>query len=112
MSKNNIRDKEFPITLDKERHLRLDLNAFCVLEDAYGDDTFAILEGAEKGSLKALRAVVWASLVHEDNTITEKEVGRMIHPGNMADATQLIQDVITYYLPETVNPQPPAPATQ
>lgn len=110
MSKNNVRDKEFPITLDKERHLRLDLNAFCILEEAYGD-TFAILEKAERGSLSALRAVVWASLVHEDEKLTEKDVGKMINPGNLAKISQTIQDVITYYLPDPKNSQNPAQTT-
>lgn len=111
MSKNNIRDKEFPITLDKERHLRLDLNAFCVLEDAYGD-TFAILEGAERGSLKALRAIVWAGLAYEDEALTENEVGKMINPGNLAEVSQTIQEVIAYYLPDPKNSPSLAPATR
>lgn len=111
MSKGNVRDKTFPITLDKERHLRLDLNAFCLLEDIYGD-TFTILEGTEKGSLKALRAVVWAGLVHEDEALTETEVGKMINPGNMGEVSKIIQEVIAYYLPDPKNSQAPAPATQ
>lgn len=111
MSKNNVKDKEFPIDLDKERHLRLDLNAFCLLEDAYGD-AFAVLEGAEKGSIKALRAVVWAGLAHEDEALTEKEVGRMINPGNLAEVSQTIQEIIGYYLPDPKNSPSPAPDIQ
>ena len=107
MSKNNVRDKEFPITLDKERHLRLDLNAFCILEEAYGD-TFAILEKAERGSLSALRAVVWASLVHEDEKLTEEAVGKMIDPSNLGEVAQTIQKAIAYYLPDPKNSQTPA----
>ncbi len=108
---NNVKDKEFPITLDKKRHLRLDLNAFCELEDAHGD-VFAVLQGAEKGSLKALRAVVWAGLAHEDDSLTEKEIGKMINPGNLAEVAETIQEVISYYLPDPKNSQVPAPDTQ
>jgi|BioPla2DNA2_1021312.scaffolds.fasta_scaffold07351_5 hypothetical protein len=107
MSKNNVRDKEFPIMLDKERHLRLDLNAFCVLEEAHGD-VFAILGNAEKGSLKALRAVVWVGLVHEDATLTEEAVGKMIDPSNLGEVAQTIQKAIAYYLPDPKNSQTPA----
>lgn len=106
MSKNNMRDKEFPIVLDKERSLRLDLNAFCVLEETYGD-SFPILESAERGSLKALRSVVWAGLVHEDSTLTETDVGKMIHPGNLSMVTTLLREVIEAYLPEPKNSQVP-----
>jgi len=111
LSKNNVKDKEFPIMLDKERHLRLDLNAFCALEEAYGD-TFDLLEKAERGSLKALRAVVWAGLAHEDDELTEKEVGQMINPGNLAEVSETIQEVISYYLPDPKNSPSPVPATQ
>ena len=111
MSKNNIRDKEFPIMLDKERHLRLDLNAFSVLEEAHGDP-FTILENAERGSMSALKAVVWASLVHEDEELTEKDVGRIIHPGNLEEVAEVIKDLINHYLPDPKNSPDPAPATQ
>lgn len=108
MTKNNVRDKEFLIELDKERHFRLDLNAFCTLEESY-EDVFGILENAEKGSLRALRAVLWAGLVHEDAELTEKRVGQMINPGNMAGVSSLITEAIFYYLPEAKNFPDPIP---
>jgi hypothetical protein len=33
----DVRAKLIPIQLDKERHLKFDLNAFAELEDIYGD---------------------------------------------------------------------------
>lgn len=54
-----------PIELGGEtRYLRFDLNAFAELEELYGSIEDA-MDALEKGSIKAIRAIIWAGLVHQ-----------------------------------------------
>jgi hypothetical protein len=81
-SLNKAKVKLIPITLDKERHLCFDLNAFSELEEKYGDIETA-MKAIEAKSIKAFRAFLWAGLIHEDEDLTEKEVGKMISIDNI-----------------------------
>ena len=71
--------KSIPIQLDKQRHLRFDFNALCALEDELGL-SIAKLGNIVAGSvgLKDLRAIVWAGLIHEDESLTVKDVGNFL----------------------------------
>ena len=96
----DIRTKLIPIQLDKERHLKFDLNAFAELEDIYGDINNAF-EAMQKGSIKAIRAMLWAGLVHEDKTLTIEQVGSMIDMSNINDVISAISKAISEALPQT-----------
>lgn len=79
---SNVRDmksKDVKITLNDgvERTLKYDLNALAEMEDKYGsvDAAFAALD---TNSIKAVRFVLWAGLVHEDAGLTEQKVGSLI----------------------------------
>ncbi|TDQ39241.1 hypothetical protein [Aureibacillus halotolerans] len=99
MAKNDVRIKRVPIELDKTRHLVFDMNAFCELEDEYGDFQEA-MNKISSGSIKATRAMLWAALIHEDETLTPKKVGAMIAPNQLEGIVTKITDAITAALPE------------
>ncbi len=89
-----FKDGRYPINLDKERHLLFSLNAMDEIQDKFGDlnNLSEIMSGKER-----FRAVRWVLtlLINEgaaegENPLTEKEVGKMIHAGNMAYAQECI----------------------
>ena len=79
---NNVKVKEVKLTLGGvERILRYDFNAFIALEEKFGtiDEALKALDNKNGGlSLKSARTFIWAGLVHEDENLTEMEVGKMI----------------------------------
>jgi hypothetical protein len=88
------------ILLDRERTLRFDFNALASFEDATG------LSALEPGvwmnpNAKILRALLWAAMLHEDETITIKEVGAMLHPGNIKDVNLKIREASFAASPES-----------
>lgn len=81
------------ITLDKERHLRYDLNAMILYEELTGKDiidlfnsVFKKIKATEEGkpvkgklfSLADTRALLYAGLKHEDPSLTLEKAGKMI----------------------------------
>lgn len=95
----DIRAKLIPIQLDKERHLKFDLNAFAELEELYGDINTAF-EAMQKGSIKAIRAMLWAGLIHEDKTLTVEQVGSMIDMSNINEVMSAIAQAISEAMPK------------
>lgn len=75
----DVKSKAVKITLTDgvEREIRFTLNAMAELEDRYGsvDEAFKQLDN---NSIKALRCVLWAGLIHEDPSLTEQQVGNLI----------------------------------
>lgn len=75
----DIQNKPIKITLTDgvERTIRFTLNAMAELEDKYGT-VDAAFEQLDKGSIKAVRFILWAGLIHEDPDLTEQQVGNLI----------------------------------
>ena len=75
MALHDIREVRIPIELDKPRALLFDLNAFAELEDKFGslDQAF---QKMQQGSVKATRTLLWAGLLHEDETLDRAQGGR------------------------------------
>jgi len=77
------------VTLDKERHLRMDWNAMYKAEEALTKRrggawvSMQSLGDITRLSIADMRSVIWAALSHEDESLTESQVGAMIHMGNM-----------------------------
>jgi hypothetical protein len=94
----DVRIKTVPIKLDKERNLRFDLNAFAELEEAYGDIEQA-MKAMEKGSIKALRAILWAGLIHEEETLTQKQIGAMIGLQDLQELAQQLSKAMQGHMP-------------
>jgi hypothetical protein len=127
--------KKVPITLDKPRTLLFDVNALVDLGDALNLNLMT-REGWEElvGKMQAVppthmsdepkeefvsnasfakvRAIVWAGLRHEDESLTQRQVGAMLDPANLAPViaayTEAFQagDVL-----EAKDPNVPTPAS-
>lgn len=69
------------IELDRPRHLRYDLSALADLEEKLGVDSIQQFFD-QPLNFRAIRTMVWAGLVHEDDTLTESQVGRWIDGSN------------------------------
>jgi hypothetical protein len=89
-----IKDGRFPITLDKERHLLFSLNAIDEMQDKFGgfDRLDEVLSGKE--SIKNLRWLL-TLLLNEgadenEEALTEKQVGKLIHTGNFNEVKSSI----------------------
>lgn len=84
-----IKDGRFPIVLDKERHLLFSLNAIDEMQDKFGgfDRLDTVLSG--KDSIKNLRWLLTVLLNEgaedDEEPLTEKQVGKLIHTGNFAE---------------------------
>lgn len=97
----NVRPKAVKIMLDKERNLVFDLNAFAELEEIFGSVEEA-LKSLEKGSLKAIITLLWSGLVHEDETLTIKEVGAMISINDLARVSEALAEAVKGDMPDPV----------
>lgn len=113
MSKlKEIRVRRVSVHLDKKRNLKFDLNAFAELEELYGSVDGA-MEALEKGSIKALRAVLWAGLIHEEldeggvPKITPQQVGSMVDISSLETLTDKINEAMQADLGEPVQPVQP-----
>lgn len=91
------------IELDRERHLKFDLNAACQIEEHTGKNYFKMLGDGLTAS--DLRAVLWAGLVHEDADLTIEQIGAMIHPGKVVTLMEAISEAVTASLPESTEQQ-------
>lgn len=99
---NAMRITKVPITLDRERTIVFDLNAFCDLEEKFGSEKKAV-EALATGSLKAVRIFLWAGLRHEDESLTEKQVGSMISAQNIQNIAEQLLLAASGSLPEAKN---------
>ena len=89
-------ENEVEIMLDKPRHLRLDLNAMVDYEKATNKSVWALDENM---TATDLRALLWACLRHEDETLLQHNVGRMITPGNFVELTKKLQELYALVMP-------------
>lgn len=104
-----IKDGRFPIVLDKERHLLFSLNAIDEMQDKFGgfDRLDTVLSG--KDSIKNLRWLLTVLLNEgaedDEEPLTEKQVGKLIHTGNFAEVKTAIFKAFS--MATTGTPEPP-----
>lgn len=79
------------INLDKPRKLVFDLNAMSAYEEVTGKSAFEI---GEEATASSIRALLWACFIHEDDTLTLSDVGKLIHAGNMQEISKKMNQVI------------------
>ena len=95
--------------LDKERHLLFSLNAIDEMQDKFGgfDRLDTVLSG--KDSIKNLRWLLTVLLnegaADDEEPLTEKQVGKLIHTGNFAEVKTAIFKSFT--LGNTGTTEPP-----
>ena len=82
----DVKSKGTPITLNDgiERELKFTLNALAEMEERYGT-VVAAFKALDSGSIKAVRFVLWAGLMHTDDNLTERQVGNLIDTQCMAN---------------------------
>lgn len=99
MPASDIRVQKFPVQMDKKRNLCYDMNAFAEIEEKFG----SVQEGLEqlsKQQFKAVRFLLWVGLIHEDETLTERQVGAMFSLDTLSDVINVMMDAIIAALPK------------
>ncbi|ARF67215.1 hypothetical protein B7C51_04390 [Paenibacillus larvae subsp. pulvifaciens] len=90
------------------RTLLFDMNAMCVLEERFGDALAAFNkmiggQGEDENkpniSFVTLRALLFAGLAHEDETLTEQQVGSKIGFDNMSELADKIIEAFNLSIP-------------
>lgn len=80
-----------PIKLDKERNLKYGFGAMIAIEDLTGKGFLELvseMKNPKKLKIKTVRDILWAGLVHEDETLTPNDVTRILD--NADDIQNLI----------------------
>ena len=80
-------------------HPAFNLNAFAELEDQFGSQGQAF-QKMQQGAVKATRTLLWVGLLHEDEKLTERQVGAMISLANVERIIEQITEALTAVLPE------------
>lgn len=88
----------------EERRIRFDVNALIDLEDALNIDIMerpeSIVELFEKPTLRRIRTLLWAGLLHENPNLTLREAGALIDTENMNVVGAAMRGVFFGALPE------------
>ena len=84
---------------DKEYELKLNMNTFCELEEIYGDLNTAF-EDLQKMKMKAVRALIYAAIKTENETITLKEVGQQLELDDLEKLGTAINQALNQAMPE------------
>mgnify|MGYP006879990598 FL=1 len=96
----DVKSKDIKITLNDgvERTIKFTLNALAELEDRYGsvDEAFKQLDN---NSIKAVRCILWAGLIHEDPELTEQQVGNLIDIQYMQELMASLNDAFDSDMP-------------
>ncbi len=97
----DVKSKAVKITLTDgvERTIKFTLNAMAELEDRYGsvDEAFKQLDN---NSIKAVRCILWAGLIHEDPDLTEQQVGNLIDIQYMQELMASLGEAFDADMPE------------
>lgn len=95
----NVKVSSIVVELDRKRNLTYNMNSFAALEEKFGtvEAAMAALDGK---SIKAFRTFLWAGLVHEDETLTELQVGSMLDMSNMQLLVEKMSSMLITSLPD------------
>ena len=100
MKASELKNKGIKFKLkDKEYELKFDMNTFCELEEVYGDINQAF-EDLQNRKIKAIRALIYSAIKAEDESVTLKEVGRMLTLNDMERLGTVINDALNVAMPE------------
>jgi len=97
----DVKRNDIKLTLSDgiERDLKFTLNSFAELEDSYGSIDAAFDKLEKENSMKALRSIIWAGLLHEEPALTEKQVGNLIDMRYMQDLVDTLGEVLEQDMP-------------
>lgn len=97
----DVKSKAVKITLTDgvERTIKFTLNAMAELEDRYGSVEEAFRQ-LDNNSIKAVRCILWAGLIHEDPDLTEQQVGNLIDIQYMQELMASLGEAFDADMPE------------
>lgn len=81
------------VELDKVRNIRFTLNSLAEIEDKLGVP-LSKLKDVEMG-VKTVRTMLWAGLIHEDEELTERQVGNMVDFSNLEYVQTKVSEAFT-----------------
>ena len=100
MKASELKNKGIKITIgNKGYELKFDMNTFCELEEIYGDINQAF-EDLQNRKLKAIRALIYSAIKSEDETVTLREVGKMLTLSDMEKLGTAINEALNIAMPE------------
>jgi hypothetical protein len=109
---NELKDKGIKFTLgEKEYELKFNLNTFCELEEIYGDLNKAF-DDLQRMRIKAVRALVYAAVKVEDESVTLKNVGSMLGLDDLERLGTVINEALSIAMPEVDETSGEVKATQ
>lgn len=95
-----LRNKGIKFILgNKEYELKFNMNTFCELEEVYGDINKAF-EDLQLMKIKAIRALLYAAIKVEDDTVTLKSVGDLLQLGDLERLGTVINEALSESMPE------------
>lgn len=90
---------QIPLRLDRERTLVISFNALCQAEEVTGINF--LMGEFTFSSVRVMRALVWAGLIHEDPNLTLPEVGDLIEEAGADKVARVIIDAFAAAMPKT-----------
>ena len=100
MKASELRNKGIKFTLgNKEHELKFNMNTFCELEEVYGDINKAF-EDLQLMKIKAIRALLYAAIKVEDDTVTLKSVGDLLQLDDLERLGTVINEALSESMPE------------
>lgn len=100
MKAAELRNKGIKFTLgNKEYELKFNMNTFCELEEVYGDINKAF-EDLQLMKIKAIRALLYAAIKVEDDTVTLKSVGDLLQLADLERLGTVINEALSESMPE------------
>ena len=100
MKASELRSKGIKFTLgNKEYELKFNMNTFCELEEVYGDINKAF-EDLQLMKIKAIRALLYAAIKVEDDTVTLKSVGDLLQLSDLERLGTVINEALSESMPE------------
>lgn len=96
-----------PIVVDvggKERGMQFNANAHIAFEEATGENLLGLIvrmrTKPHETNMRALRALVWASLITNDPQLTPEQVGAWLTMRVFRDIAESLSEALKQYLPE------------
>jgi ATP-dependent protease HslVU (ClpYQ) ATPase subunit len=100
MKASELKNKGIKINIgNKDYELKFDMNTFCELEEVYGDINKAF-EDLQNRKIKAIRALIYSAIKAENESVTLKEVGRMLTLNDMERLGTAINEALNMAMPE------------
>jgi hypothetical protein len=102
-----MRKPEIKITLDRERVMRMDMNALATFNETTGKELFSVFVPGAEPSTSMIRAVVHALLSTDDPSLTLHQAGALINVMQLPELLEKMTAVVIAGAPEAKDPVNP-----